>query len=72
MRKLILAAVVGTAFALAGCSEKAEEAAPAEAMASEPAADAMASEPAADAMASEPAADAMASEPAAATEEKKM
>ena len=28
MRKLILAAVVGTTFALAGCGEKAPEAAP--------------------------------------------
>ena len=31
MRKLLLAAVAGTAFALAGCSEKAPEAAPTEA-----------------------------------------
>ena len=53
MRKLILAAVVGTAFALAGCSQKTEDAAAttADAAASDPAmnADAMATG-AADAM----------------------
>jgi hypothetical protein len=55
MRKLLLAAVAGTAFALAGCSEKAPEAAPTEAtesdagMESAPASDAgMESAPAAD------------------------
>jgi hypothetical protein len=64
MRKLLLAAVAGTAFALAGCSEKAAEAPATEAaVESEAAADASA--PAADASAdaSAPAADASSEAP---------
>ena len=64
MRKLLLAAVAGTAFALAGCSEKAPEAPATEAaVESEAAADASA--PAADASAdaSAPAADASSEAP---------
>ncbi|KUR72215.1 hypothetical protein AQZ52_02690 [Novosphingobium fuchskuhlense] len=62
MRKLLLAAVAGTAFALAGCSEKAPEAAPTEAVESTDATDASA--PAADASdASAPAADASSEAP---------
>jgi len=59
MRKLLLAAVAGTAFALAGCSEKAPEPTTTEA-ASDPAMDASAS---ASEEASAPAADASSEAP---------
>ncbi|MEI6640738.1 MAG: hypothetical protein WCL10_01800 [Novosphingobium sp.] len=56
MRKLLLAAVAGTAFALAGCSEKAPEAPATEAVESDAAMDSAAASDAA--MESAPAADA--------------